>query len=162
MLKNNRILVVEDNPEVAEIIQWNLTGAGYAVSHVADGLTALRVFDEVQPALVTIDLGLPEVSGFRLVKIFKHYAPEVPVLVVTAFSFEEAEETARAGADDFVTKPFDPADPVAKVDYHVHRQQSPRFVIPTTLVSPTSSHARAGFTSALALHLASVSPAPAG
>ncbi len=144
MLNNNRILVVEDNPEVAEIIHWNLTAAGYVVSHVADGLAALRVFDEVQPALVTVDLNLPQVTGFRLVEVFKHDAPEVPVLVVTAYSFEEAEETARAGADDFVTKPFDPADLVAKVDYHVNRQKSPRFVIPPTLPSPTSSRARAG------------------
>ena len=123
-----RILVVEDNPDVAEILQWNLIGAGYAVSIADDGLKALRAFDEERPDLVTVDLNVPSVSGFRLVELFKRFAPEIPILVVTAATFEEAEEIARSGADDFVSKPFEPSRLVQKVDYYLqgpHPDQAP-------------------------------------
>lgn len=136
MLKSERILVVEDDPQVAEILQWNLFAAGYPVTVVEDGLAALRAFDDIRPALVTIDLNLPTVSGFRLVELFKRYAPSVPILVVTALAFEEAEEIARAGADDFVTKPFDPYQLVRKIEYHLHRQLSPRIGTPLRVSAP--------------------------
>jgi DNA-binding response OmpR family regulator len=116
-----RILVVEDDPQVAEIICWNLLAAGYPVTVVSDGLEAIQAFDREHPALVTVDLMLPSVSGFRLVALFKRERPDVPVLVVTALTFEEAEETARAGADDFITKPFDPGTLIQKIHYHLHR-----------------------------------------
>jgi DNA-binding response OmpR family regulator len=121
MLKDQRILVVEDDLQMAEIIEWNLLAAGYPVTVVNDGVTALRKFDEELPSVVTIDLNVPVVSGFRLVKLFKRFAPNVPVIVVTAASFEEAEDIARDGADDFLAKPFDPRQLLQKVDYHMER-----------------------------------------
>jgi DNA-binding response OmpR family regulator len=136
MLLANRILVVEDDPEVAEIIEWNLDAAGYQTHVVQDGLSALRAFDEVQPALVTIDLNVPEVSGFRLVEVFKRYAPTTPVVVVTGLTFEEAEETAHAGADDFITKPFDPEQLVRKVNFHLQTDRAVRYAIPTPTLPP--------------------------
>ncbi|MGH2458991.1 MAG: response regulator transcription factor [Chloroflexota bacterium] len=134
MLKSERILVVEDDPQVAEILQWNLFAAGYPVTVVQDGLAALQAFDDERPALVTVDLNLPTVSGFRLVELFKRFAPNLPVLVVTALAFEEAEDTARAGVDDFVTKPFDPYQLVRKIEYHLHRHEE-RQVIASPLPS---------------------------
>lgn len=121
MLKDQRILVVEDDPQMAEIIEWNLIAAGYPVTVVNDGVAALRKFDEEHPGIVTIDLNVPEVSGFRLVKLFKRYSPELPVIVVTAASFEEAEDIAHDGADDFLAKPFDPRQLIQKVEYHLDR-----------------------------------------
>jgi|SRR5579884_3149458 DNA-binding response OmpR family regulator len=135
MLKPERILVVEDDPQVAEILQWNLFAAGYQVTVVQDGLAALRAFDDERPALVTIDLNVPSVSGFRLVELFKRHAPQIPILVVTALAFEEAEEIARAGAEDFVTKPFDPYQLVRKIEYHLHRDKTAPLVPPP--LSPT-------------------------
>ncbi|HEX5414396.1 MAG TPA: response regulator transcription factor [Chloroflexota bacterium] len=121
MLKDLRILVVEDDLQMAEIIEWNLLSAGYPVTVVNDGVAALRKFDEERPSIVTIDLNVPEVSGFRLVKLFKRYAQDIPVIVVTAASFEEAEDIARDGADDFLAKPFDPRQLIKKVEYHLER-----------------------------------------
>ncbi|HLG50123.1 MAG TPA: response regulator [Chloroflexota bacterium] len=145
MLKKERILIVEDDPEVAEVLQWNLFAAGYAVTVVEDGLAALRAFDDEKPALVTIDLNVPTVSGFRLIKLFKRYAPKVPILVVTALTFEEAEETARVGVEDFITKPFDPYDLLRKIEYFLERRRlsdAPRPVplpppVPPVSVSPS-------------------------
>jgi DNA-binding response OmpR family regulator len=127
MLKDQRILVVEDNPEVAEIIEWNLFAAGFRVTIVQDGLSALQAFDDDRPALVTIDLNVPKVSGFRLVELFKRYEPDVPVIVVTGLAYEEAEETARAGADDFITKPFDPLCLVRKIEILLDQRRLPEF-----------------------------------
>ena len=121
MLKKEQILVVEDDPQVAEILQWNLYAEGYLVKVVEDGLSALRAFDEERPALVTIDLNVPTVSGFRLVQLFKRHAPDLPVVVVTASMFEEAEDAAQAGADDFITKPFDPYQLVRRVNFLLRR-----------------------------------------
>jgi DNA-binding response OmpR family regulator len=112
---SNPILIIEDDPQVAEIIECNLRAAGIRTMLVTTGLDALCALDRVHPSLVTMDLNLPEVSGFRLLRVFKKYAPHVPVIVVTAYQFQEAEETAQAGADDFITKPFDPANLVKKI-----------------------------------------------
>ncbi len=147
MLKDQRVLVVEDDPQVGEIIQWNLFAAGYPTTVVEDGLSALRMFDEIRPALITIDLNVPEVSGFRLVELFKRHAPNVPVIVVTALAFEEAEEIARVGVDDFVTKPFDPYQLVEKVDYLLTHRQLPRYSLPSpppSATTPSISRPRLG------------------
>jgi len=137
MQKGQRILVVEDDLQMAEIINWNLRAVGYDVAVVNDGVAALRAFDEVRPDIVTIDLNVPEVSGFRLVKLFKRFAHRVPVIVVTAAAFEEAEEIARDGADDFLAKPFDPQQLVKKVQYHL-RQHTDESRNPLLLAPPAS------------------------
>ncbi len=123
-MKRAKILVVEDDPEIAEALQVNLEGAGHQVLVAADGLEALRIFDRERPDLATIDLGLPKVSGFRLVELMKRPVPPgpVPIIVVTALSFEEGEDAARAGADDFITKPLDPSDLVRKVEFVLARE----------------------------------------
>jgi DNA-binding response OmpR family regulator len=123
MLKNERVLVVEDDAQMAEVIEWNLYLAGYLVTVVEDGLAALRAFDEIRPGLVTIDLNVPEVSGFRLITLFKRHAPKTPIVVVTGSTFQEVEEVARSGADDFITKPFDPYDLVKRIDYHLNHHE---------------------------------------
>lgn len=117
-----RVLVVEDEGGLAEIIRLHLEESGYQVDVAPDGLTALRRFDEARPALVVLDLGVPEVSGYRLMSLFKRSdpgstQPKPKVIIVTARDFEEAREVVRLGADDFVTKPFDPQDLVRRVDY---------------------------------------------
>lgn len=116
---NDRILVVEDDPQIADVIKYNLIGAGFQPIMVADGRAAMVEFDRARPSLITIDLNVPEVSGFRLVEVFKRDAPRLPVIVVTALAFEEAEDVARAGADDFLMKPFEPQSLVDKINFHL-------------------------------------------
>jgi DNA-binding response OmpR family regulator len=132
MAEKERILVVEDDPAFADLLQLHLAAAGYVVRVSVDGLAALRAFEEERPALVTLDLALPAISGFRLVQLFKRRRPEIPVLVVTALAFEEAEDTAYAGADDFLTKPFDPDQLVQKVEFHLRpSRRRPSPAVPT-------------------------------
>jgi two-component system alkaline phosphatase synthesis response regulator PhoP len=122
-VQKKQILVVEDDPNVARTICWNLWEAGYSVTTAEDGLTALHAFDAGDFALITLDLMLPMISGFRLAKLFKRARPETPVMIVSSLSFQEAEEVARAGVDDFLTKPFDPQMLIDKVRFHVHRSR---------------------------------------
>ena len=118
-----KVLVAEDDPEFAEALRVNLEAAGYQVASAADGLEALRLLDEQQPDLATVDLMMPVVSGFRLVTLLKRRRPSgpLPVIVVTGLDFEEAAEVALAGADDFVTKPADPRELVRRVGFALEK-----------------------------------------
>jgi DNA-binding response OmpR family regulator len=111
------VLVVEDEPGLADVLAVHLAAAGYAPVVAHDGLEALYALEQWTPAVVLLDLHLPRVSGFRLLQLLRPggAAPRVPVLVLTALSFGEAREALRAGADAFLTKPFRPADVVAQV-----------------------------------------------
>jgi DNA-binding response OmpR family regulator len=113
-----RVLIVEDEPGLAEILSLHFEGAGYSTTVCHSGLTALYELDRMEPCVVLLDLHLPEVSGFRLMHLLKQRAsaPNMPVVVITALSFPEAEEAVRAGADDFITKPFLPEEVVTRVE----------------------------------------------
>jgi CheY-like chemotaxis protein len=106
------VLVVEDEPAVAAVEAMILEDAGLAVAVAPDGGAALATLNQRRPALVVLDLDLPVASGFRVLEVLKGdpaTAP-VPVLVVTALDFAEAKAAAQAGADAFLTKPFDAAE----------------------------------------------------
>ena len=117
------VLIVEDEPGLAEVLAVHLQAAGYQPIIAHDGLEALYALDRVTPHAVLLDLHLPQVSGFRLIQLLKQRPdmPRVPVIVLTALSFQEAEDAVRAGADDFVTKPFLPAEVVTRVDRLLER-----------------------------------------
>ncbi len=118
-----QVLVVEDEPGLADVLAVHLQASGYEPVIASDGLEALYALDRATPRAVLLDLHLPQVSGFRLMQLLKQRpdAPRVPVIVITALSFQEAEEAIRAGADDFITKPFLPAEVVTRVDRVLER-----------------------------------------
>ena len=134
------ILVVEDDGDLVEIISCNLISAGHAVITAADGLRALQVFEAEDPRLVVLDLMLPTISGFRLIELFQRRRPSTPVIVATALHFEEAEDAVRAGADDFVTKPFEPSVIVAKVNHFINltNQRSADRPMPRGAIAPVA------------------------
>jgi two-component system, OmpR family, alkaline phosphatase synthesis response regulator PhoP len=110
------VLVVEDEPAVAGVEALILADAGLAVTVAPDGGAALAALGHTRPALVVLDLDLPVASGFRVLEVLKGdpATARVPVLVVTALDFAEARAAARAGADAFLTKPFDAAELAAR------------------------------------------------
>jgi DNA-binding response OmpR family regulator len=121
--ERRQVLVVEDEAGLAEVLAVHLQAAGYVPVVAHDGLEALYALDRITPQAVLLDLNVPQVSGFRLIQLLKQRAdtPQVPVVVITALSFQEAEEAVRAGADDFVTKPFLPEEVVGRVDRVIAR-----------------------------------------
>lgn len=118
-----KVLIVEDEPGLADVLALHLHAAGFETEICHDGLSALYALDRETPQLVLLDLLVPVVTGFRLIHLLKQRpeAPGLPVIVMTALSFQEAEDAVRAGADDFITKPFLPDEVVTRVERLVDR-----------------------------------------
>src|SRR4051812_21803966 len=102
-----RILIAEDDPSIAEALQFALTQAGYAVDSVRDGVTADEALNNGAFGLLILDLGLPCIDGFELLRRLRKRNVSIPVLILSAR--EKAEEKVIGldlGADDYLTKPF--------------------------------------------------------
>jgi two-component system, OmpR family, phosphate regulon response regulator PhoB len=112
------LLVVEDEPPLQELLAYNLERSGYEVAQAFDGEEALTLIDERPPDLVILDWMLPGVSGIEICRQLRRRAKtaHLPIIILTA----RGEEPDRlrgyeTGADDFITKPFSPAELVARV-----------------------------------------------
>lgn len=112
----SRILVVEDNANLAFGLQTSLELEGHEVEVAGDGVAGLRRARESDPALVVLDLMLPGLDGYRVLKALRDEECAVPVLILTARG-EEADKVLgfRLGADDYVTKPFGLLELLARV-----------------------------------------------
>jgi len=110
-----RILVVEDDPTLGRVIQDNLVSESYDVEVVADGACAIRSTRTTAPDLIILDLTLPDCDGFDLLPIVRG-GGQVPIIILTART-EQAEKLSglRLGADDYITKPFNMEELVARV-----------------------------------------------
>ena len=116
-----RILVVEDEESLADSVRYNLEREGYAVSVATDGRRALERFRADGPALVILDLMLPEVSGLDLCRMMRAES-DVPIIMVTAKDSEADKVTGlELGADDYVTKPFSMRELVSRVRANLRR-----------------------------------------
>jgi DNA-binding response OmpR family regulator len=119
-----KILIIDDEQDVIDLLALHLRKAGYALSTAVDGATGLRLAREESPALIVLDLMLPKMPGLEICKILKTDAAtrSIPVLMLTA----KAEEIDRIvglefGADDYVTKPFSPRELVLRVNAILRR-----------------------------------------
>ncbi|ADR36005.1 response regulator transcription factor [Oceanithermus profundus] len=109
-----KILIVDDDPAIREILRAYLSHEGYELSEAADGVSALALAPAAD--LVVLDLMLPEMDGLEVARHLRRDFPELPILMLTARG--EEEERVRGfeeGADDYVTKPFSPRELVARV-----------------------------------------------
>ncbi len=115
------ILVVEDEEALADTLRYNLEREGYAVRVVGDGRRALERFRAETPALVILDLMLPEMSGLDVCRAIRAES-DVPIIIVTAKD-SEADKVAglELGADDYVTKPFSVRELVSRVRANLRR-----------------------------------------
>ena len=110
-----RILVVDDDTSLLRALRINLTARGYTVDLAADGQTALTTAAKHPPDLLIVDLGLSDMDGVEVIEGIRGWLP-VPVIVLSARHLEQAKVRALdAGADDYVTKPFDTAELLARV-----------------------------------------------
>jgi DNA-binding response OmpR family regulator len=110
-----RILVVDDEPRIAEIARDYLERAGYAVTTASNGVDALASARTKRPDLIVLDLGLPHVDGLDVTRTLRK-ASNVPIIMLTA-RVEESDKLVglELGADDYITKPFSPRELVARV-----------------------------------------------
>ncbi|WP_183430779.1 response regulator [Mesorhizobium sp. RMAD-H1] len=114
-MENSLILIVEDEPEIAQILDAYLVREGYRTVRAADGETALQHHALLSPDLVLLDVGIPRLDGFGVLARLRQ-AGNTPVIMVTALA-EDIDRLSglRLGADDYVVKPFNPQEVVARV-----------------------------------------------
>ena len=122
-----RILIIEDDRDIAELVKYNLEKSGFEVHAHSDGRQILSLLRHVQPHLVILDVMLPEMDGFELCKQIRRepQGQRIPILFLTA-KVEEFDKILglELGADDYITKPFSPRELVARVRAHLRRVEN--------------------------------------
>lgn len=120
-----RILIVEDEEALADSVRYNLEREGYQVAVAPNGQSALEKFRAETPALVILDLMLPELSGLDVCRAIRAES-DVPIIMVTAKD-SEADKVAglELGADDYVTKPFSVRELISRVRANLRRSRAP-------------------------------------
>jgi two-component system response regulator RegX3 len=115
------VLVVEDEPSLADSIQYSLEREGFQVQIASDGERAITRFREGKPSLVLLDLMLPKLSGLDVCRIIRQEST-IPIVILTAKD-GEADKVAglELGADDYVTKPFSMRELISRVRAHLRR-----------------------------------------
>src|SRR5437868_1124955 len=122
-----KILIVEDEPEAVELVEFNLKQAGFEVIAAADGATALQKTRELLPSLIVLDLMLPEMDGLEVCKMLRRdpATASIPILMLTAKAAEiDRVLGLELGADDYLTKPFSPRELVLRIKKILQRGQA--------------------------------------
>ena len=125
---NNVVLVADDEEDVLTLVSSNLQSAGFKVVESSDGSDVVLRAREVMPALIILDLMLPQMSGFEICKVLKSDARTngIPIIMLTA-RVQEIDRVLgfELGADDYVTKPFSPRELILRVKAQIRRSQTP-------------------------------------
>jgi DNA-binding response OmpR family regulator len=119
-------LVVDDEPEAVELVEFNLKQAGFTVLTAADGSQALKKARSASPCLIVLDLMIPEIDGLELCKMLRRdpATAVIPIIMVTAKAAEiDRVLGLELGADDYLTKPFSPRELVLRVKKLLQRGQ---------------------------------------
>ncbi len=122
-----RILVVDDEPEAVELVEFNLKQAGYAVITAVDGAEALKKAHAQRPDLIVLDVMLPEMDGFEACKVLRldPATARVPIIMLTAKAAEiDRVLGLELGADDYLTKPFSPRELLLRIKKILARGQT--------------------------------------
>jgi DNA-binding response OmpR family regulator len=122
------VLVVDDEPTIAEVVSKYLERAGYHARIAADGSQALAAVASQRPDLVVLDLMLPGVDGLEVMRRLREQSAEPIATILLTAKGEESDRVVglRLGADDYVVKPFSPAELVARVDAVLRRIATPQ------------------------------------
>lgn len=115
MMQRN-IVVIDDDADILDFIRQLLSDQGFLIHVAQDGLEGLKLIEKVEPDLVILDIGLPNVTGETICDEIKKNYPAIPVIFLTAR--DSASDVARGlnlGADDYITKPFDSSELLARI-----------------------------------------------
>lgn len=119
-----KILVVEDEPAIVKLLQFNLEKSGFTVVAASDGKQGLEMVHQEQPDLIILDLMLPKMDGMDVCKELRQERIFTPILILTAKDDELDKILGlELGADDYLTKPFSPREVVARVKAILRRTQ---------------------------------------
>ncbi|EIQ81356.1 two-component response regulator [Streptococcus canis] len=119
-----KILIVDDEKPISDIIKFNLTKEGYDIVTAFDGREAVTVFEEEKPDLIILDLMLPELDGLEVAKEIRKTS-HIPIIMLSAKDSEFDKVIGlEIGADDYVTKPFSNRELLARVKAHLRRTET--------------------------------------
>lgn len=113
-----RVLIVDDESDLREVVDYNLQAAGYEVNHADSGTTALATAQRLLPDAIVLDINLPGLDGLAVCEMLRLLPStrDIPILMLTALASEQTRELGlQLGADDYMTKPFSPRELVARV-----------------------------------------------
>src|SRR5919108_2368399 len=122
-----KILVVEDEPDIRKLVQYNLSQERFTVLEAEDGEQALNLLQREKPNLVILDLMLPGLSGMQICKMLRQRSDtsKLPILMLTAKAGEADRVVGlEMGADDYLAKPFSPREMVARVKAILRRSEA--------------------------------------
>jgi two-component system response regulator TctD len=143
-----RILLIEDDPALSRGLVASLKAAGYSVDPVYDGETALELACDEPYALITLDLGLPDLSGFEVLQKLRARGLKLPILILTARdALGDRVRGLDLGADDYLLKPFEPTELEARIRALLRRAQgeaSPEISVGTLVFDHSRGIARVG------------------
>lgn len=141
------MLVVDDEPTIAEVVARYLERAGYGATIASDGLSAIEAAGRNRPDLVVLDLMLPGIDGLEVMRRLRNQGRDrIAVILLTAKGEESDRVTGlRLGADDYMVKPFSPAELVARVDAVLRRIDTPQsqqapIELPDMAIDPSGRH----------------------
>lgn len=140
-----RVLVVEDDEPIADVLRRSLRNEGHEVRSAADGVEALRVAEELVPDLVVLDLGLPRLDGVEVCRRIRA-SSDVPILILTARAeTDDRVEGLDSGADDYLVKPFERRELLARVRALLRRRPprgSASLVVGDLVLNPDTREVR--------------------
>ncbi len=116
-----KILAIDDEPDMLQLLNRILTSEGYKVSLAADGVYGLTLARETEPDLILLDIMMPGPDGFTVLESIRKYS-NVPVIMITAkLDTQSLNRALELGADDYIKKPFRPAELIARINAKLRR-----------------------------------------
>jgi two-component system copper resistance phosphate regulon response regulator CusR len=125
MMENINILIVEDEQRLAEILKKQLEESGFKTEIAYDGYTGKQLVEKNKYNLIILDINLPIINGYDLCKEIRKTNSNIPIIMLTAFGTPENKLTGfDAGADDYIVKPFDYRELLARINVFLRRSDS--------------------------------------
>ncbi|MBC8096377.1 MAG: response regulator [Akkermansiaceae bacterium] len=115
-----KILIVDDDPEMVELLRFNFKQAGYSIGTASNGAEALKKARSIAPDLIVLDLMMPELDGFSVCEILRRdkSTASIPIIMLTALASQFAHLTSlESGATDYMTKPFSPKAVISRAQH---------------------------------------------
>lgn len=144
-MNRGKILIVEDDQDIVEMVEYNLKQEGYTAIHAYNGEKGVELAGDAKPDLIILDLMLPAIDGFEVCKLLKQQQPTalIPIIILSAKSRETDKVVGlELGADDYITKPFSPRELIARIRAVLrrHKEQSAGEIKIGQLVIDSAGH----------------------